>query len=244
MFKTHHWGEVAYNLSVVRQKDLLHKLASSSEKDSSNAAREQLIFCSHPPLVTLGRSSSPSDVTGWKGPIFQSQRGGRATYHGPSQIVVYSIMDLRRGRAAFRPRDIHDYLRSLECWLAHSLKEFSIEVQLGSCMSKNKFQGNTMTGLWVGEKKIASIGIAIKSWISYHGIALNLMTEKDGFRGIRPCGFESHVMTSMEEVLGKKLKRESVEEVLESQFKRHFQRPFPKGFDRKELSPLGLRNCK
>lgn len=255
VFKFCDWGEIDYNLSVYRQQEIIKSVGHSGE--------EYLISCTHPPIVTLGRSSSQKDLIGWKGPIFQSQRGGKATYHGPSQVIIYPIIDLKKKREAFSLRDVHGYLRSLETWLVKSLKKLSIEAQPGYAQESYHIRGglgeekarggkrieggrkeysergekvhgedndedgrgrvNLMTGVWVGDKKIASIGIAVRSWITYHGVALNLNKDLEGFRGIRPCGFESHVMTSIEEVLGKKLDRKLVVRVLKEQFYEYFQ---------------------
>ena len=292
--QVHYWGEVEYDLSVRRQLELLEALRrpkreKTEVKQDHHTAKEEkkdhLTFCHHPPLVTLGRSSTQEDLMGWEGSIFQSQRGGKATYHGPSQIVAYPIIDLCQKRAYLRPRDVHDYLRSLEKWLVHSLKELSIEAHSGATHSGATHSGathsgathsgathsgathsgathsgathsgathsgathsgathsgedgnteatgpllstqsndNLMTGVWVGEKKIACIGIAIKSWITYHGIALNLWEDTQAFKGISACGFQSDIMTSVEEVLGQKLDRKEVTAILEKQFKNTF----------------------
>ena len=230
MLKVHYWGEVGYNLSVQRQLEIVESVKSSSQ--------DHLVFCTHPPIVTLGRSSKESDIIDWKGPVFQSRRGGKATYHGPSQIIVYPILDLHKKRLHLQAGDIHAYLRSLEQWLVTSLRTLSIQQATsksmemgkpstptetkGSSMTSTETKSSSVTGVWVGEKKIASIGIAVRSWITYHGIALNLRRDSQAFCGIHPCGFNSHVMTSMEDVLGKKLDRVQVTQVLKDQFEKTF----------------------
>ena len=239
----HNWGEIDYELCSKRQLELVDAVKNTSPEER----QDHLIFCTHPPLVTLGRSSTSEDLQGWSGAVFQSSRGGRATYHGPSQIIAYPIVDLGRKRKHLRSKDVHDYLRNLETWLMDSLEMLTIlcsrppshqhpenhqhhqhpqNSQNSSNMPNTKIPSNkkdpSPTGVWVGEKKIASIGVAIKSWITYHGVALNLTKDPRAFQGISPCGYQSHIMTSIEEVLGKELTREEVTQVLESQFHKQF----------------------
>ena len=214
----HCWGEVEYESSVCRQLEIVGIVKSTK--------RDHLVFCTHPPLVTLGRSSTSEDMKGWEGPVFESRRGGRATYHGPGQVVIYPIIDLCQKRHGLCSKDIHKYLRFLERWLVHSLREFSIEAQVGTEKGGvgerrvGERQGPSMTGVWVGAKKIASVGVAVKSWVTYHGVALNVTKEDQAFQGIRPCGFQSDVMVSMEEVLGREVDRVTLVHVLKDHFER------------------------
>lgn len=152
------------------------------------------MFCRHYPVVTLGRASQPEDVFGWSGETVEVQRGGRATYHGPSQLTVYPIVDLRR-----RKRNVTGYLRTLEELLLKYLKERGV---LGQTVAGE-------TGIWVGEephrRKIASIGIAVKNWITYHGFSLNLEDDPEAFKGINPCGFSAATMTCLEREMRQKV---------------------------------------
>lgn len=167
------------------QKELVAKRAKEEISD-------QLIFVEHPHVVTLGRrnavyhaSSHDSDN---KVPVYEIERGGEATYHGPGQLVAYPILKLSEGR-----RDLHRYLRSIEEVLIRTLNDFSIE----------SHQKDGATGVWLKDrqKKIASIGIGVKRWVTYHGLALNVSTDLSYFGLISPCGFDSSVMTSMENEL-------------------------------------------
>ncbi len=157
---------------------------------------ERIIFCTHHPVVTLGRSSDPSDVFGWQGEVVEVSRGGRATYHGPSQLVIYPIVDLSRARAAFKSKDIHGYLRALEKVVIDALKEIGIhgEAQLAEKADLS------LTGVWVENKKVASIGVAIRRWVAYHGIAINCFKDEQAFQGIKPCGFSQDKMSSLEDL--------------------------------------------
>jgi lipoyl(octanoyl) transferase len=108
------WGLIDYELALQKQTDLVDLV-------HQELARETLVFCTHPPVVTLGRGTKPGDVFGWQGPAVEINRGGRATYHGPSQMVVYPILDLNQ-----RGRDLHKYMRNLETAVVRALSDFGI----------------------------------------------------------------------------------------------------------------------
>ncbi len=213
------WGLIPYNDAARRQLDLVDQVARGDVQDT-------LVFCTHPPVVTTGRATKPEDLIGWRGEVVEVSRGGRATYHGPSQVIVYPILDLNLNRAAFRARDLHGYMRALETAIVQTLGEFKIEAQ-GSAPLSDKGAPNettqseqrddiSRTGVWVanGDKKIASIGIACKKWVTYHGLALNVSHDPTAFLGIQPCGMSSSVMTSMELLLGHPADRASVTQSL------------------------------
>lgn len=151
---------------------------------------DQLILVEHPHAVTLGRkqiqSISSLPNSSFEIPIYEIERGGEATYHGPGQLVGYPILKLEADR-----RDLHAYLRNLEEVLIRTLADFSIKSR----------RIENATGVWLKTqipKKIASIGIAVKRWVTYHGFALNVSTDLDYFKLISPCGYDSSVMTSIE----------------------------------------------
>jgi len=192
------WGLIDYSEALERQMTLVEKVASGEMPDT-------VVFCSHPPVVTLGRSSKPQDLTGWQGDLIEVSRGGRATYHGPNQLVIYPILNLSRERKSLKVRDIGAYLRSLESILIDVLGDVEILANAktidGVDESGDKISA---TGVWVGDKKIASIGIAVKKWVTYHGLALNVRKDPLAFQGLRPCGFNANIMTSIEEVLSER----------------------------------------
>ena len=231
------WGLIDYEAAVMGQLELLQRL-------SEGKAMETVIFCSHQPIVTLGRATQPGDVFGWQGKTLEVTRGGRATYHGPSQIVMYAILDLNRSHHQRAPKEIVGFLRDFENCIVEALQEFGIKAQgkslqkffkphgadlekptqteslnkpdkpTGADLQKNDPLDLEETGVWVGKQKVASLGIAVKKWITYHGAALNLDEDPEAFQGMKPCGFNSSTMVSVEKILGKKVSREKMISVL------------------------------
>lgn len=176
------------------------------QKTADKKSAGYLIACRHPPTVTLGRKTTAEDLTGWSGPVFEIARGGRATYHGPSQIVLYPIWNLDFPRAGLPGRDLHWYLRSLEEVMVRAVAEYGIEAQGRSLQARGGAEGEPAaeeTGVWVGREKLASIGIGVRRWVTFHGLALNVLDDPAAFQGIRPCGFSTNVMTSLERLLGR-----------------------------------------
>jgi lipoyl(octanoyl) transferase len=179
------WGLIEYSEALSQQLALVDKVIQ-------NPNLGYLIFCSHPPVVTLGRKTQEGDVTTWSGPVLEISRGGRATYHGPSQLVVYPIISIAEGRHGRAPQEIGGFLRVLEQGIIEVLKSYGIESQ---------GRTNEETGVWVGNQKIASLGIAVKNWVTYHGAAINLEHDQSAFQGMKPCGFNPEVMTDLESLL-------------------------------------------
>jgi lipoate-protein ligase B len=206
--KALNWGLIDYETSVVDQLKLIDRVAAGE-------ADEAVILCTHPPVVTLGRGHVPSDLIGWTGQTLETSRGGRATYHGPNQQVIYPVLNLQREREAFRARDLHAYLRALENATVATLREFGL---LGAEARTTQVGELSLTGVWVGERKIASIGIAVRKWITYHGVAINVLNDPQAFQGIRPCGFSAGIMTSVEAELERPVSMEQFLEVCQNVF--------------------------
>ena len=143
-------------------------------------APDTLVLTEHEPVVTLGRGSDPSDAAETGLPIVVVERGGEATYHGPGQVVAYPIYELPPER-----RDVHRYLRDLEEVVIRVLAEVGIEGR----------RREGATGVWIGERKVCSIGVALRRWVAWHGLALNVHTDLEAFRRFRPCGLDPEVMT-------------------------------------------------
>lgn len=192
------WGLTDYAQALNRQEELVQKVAN-------DRLPGVVVLCSHPPVVTLGRKAEPRDTAGWTGPVMEISRGGKATYHGPSQIVMYPIWNLDVEHPKRPHRDIHWYLRSLEEVMIRAVKDFGLEAQGRSLQNDSE-----ETGLWVGRQKLASIGIGVRRWVSFHGLALNVDHDPLAFQGIRPCGMDPDVMVSMEKLLGQPVDHELV----------------------------------
>ena len=175
-----------------------------------------LLFLEHSHVITLGRRGNRSHLVATPEvlealgiPIFHVERGGDITYHGPGQLVVYPILDLKEyGYRLIR------YIDQLEEVILHVLKDFGIE---GRRDPSNR-------GVWVNGEKIASIGVAIKRWVSFHGFSLNYETDLKYFELINPCGLERKKMTSMAKILGRDISRENLKDKICFHFERIFQR--------------------
>lgn len=203
------WGLIDYEHALKKQLELLEVV---NEQQSPG----YLVFCSHPPVVTLGRATQAHDLTGFKGPIIEVSRGGRATYHGPSQILIYAIVNLKLHRQNRKPREVVGFLRDFENSLVQVLESYGIFAQGKSLQKKQADSETDETGVWIGNQKIASLGIAVKKWITYHGAALNVDYDPEAHQGIKPCGFNSSVMTSLEKVLNQKISKLELVERLQT----------------------------
>ncbi len=145
---------------------------------------DAVFIVEHDPVITRGRRSAEGDVSGVPFPVVSIERGGEATYHGPGQLVAYPILFLPEGR-----RDLHRYLRDLE--------EVVIETLRGVGVEGRREDG--LTGVWIGDKKVCSIGVAVRRWVTWHGLALNVTTDMGAFTGFAPCGLSADVMTRVQD---------------------------------------------
>jgi lipoyl(octanoyl) transferase len=175
---------------------LEYQRAVARARISGEIPNDVLLLVEHPPVVTLGRSSkerhllaSPEYLASRGIGLFEVERGGDVTFHGPGQLVGYPIIDLKQHR-----RDLHWYLRTLESALIDALGQFGIPAD----------RNTGFTGVWTADRqrKIASIGVHARDWVTWHGFALNVSTDLSYFDVIVPCGIESVTMTSMARELG------------------------------------------
>jgi lipoyl(octanoyl) transferase len=163
---------------------------------------DQLLLLEHDPVYTIGRTpdqSSLRNAARLPHPVVQINRGGQATYHGPGQLVGYPILDLRD-----HGQDLHVYLRALEELLIRVCAEFGVAAR----------RREGLTGTWVADRKIASIGVGVRHWISMHGFALNVCGDLGPFEEITPCGIAGVEMTSIERESRKRVKVEAAAEVV------------------------------
>lgn len=180
---------------------LQEELAAKKREDAS--LEDQLLLLEHEPVYTIGRTPDRSSLLGsthLSHPIFLINRGGQATYHGPGQLMGYPIIDLRQ-----RGQDLHKYLRWLEQLLIDLLARYDIPAQ----------RRESLTGVWVENRKIASIGVGVRHWITMHGFALNVCGDLSPFDHIVPCGISNVAITSMEKETKKSFTVASVAPTLE-----------------------------
>ena len=190
-----HHARQSYPDSIAEQELAVGELLTGSH-------RNRLILTEHPPIYTLGTSASDADVLnreidGESIEVFETGRGGEVTYHGPGQLVCYLIVDISE------EQDLHKHVWRLEEMVIRTLADFGIESE------RNK-RG---IGVWVGDKKIAAVGVRCRKWITYHGIALNIDPNMKHFDGIVTCGMSDRPVTSMKQ-LGQNISRQDVEAVI------------------------------
>lgn len=215
------WGLIDYFESSKRQLELVERVHSENLPGI-------IVFCTHPEIVTLGRSTKDGDVFSWDGPVAEISRGGRATYHGPSQLVIYPIINLKHSsRPANELQNVAGHLRKLENGIIEWLKTLKVKAEGKTLDLENRkpqvdYKGQALeeTGVWVDGKKIASLGIAVKKWITYHGAAINVYADEKAFRGMHPCGFSQSVMNSVEALIHEKPDIENAKQFLAAYFQK------------------------
>ena len=197
------WGRTGYADAWRRQEELV-------ARRNAGEAGDTLVFTEHNPVYTLGLRLGAAQNLIWDAAelarrsieVVQTNRGGDITYHGPGQVVGYPVVNLA-------PRqDLHAYLRFLEQVLINSVGQFGLVA--------DRRAGKT--GIWLGPRKIAAIGVAVKRWTTFHGFALNVNTDLTPFSGIVPCGITDGTVTSMQLELGRPVDEAGVKQVLATEF--------------------------
>lgn len=181
-------GLVSYGEALERQRRV------ARARISGEVGEDVLLLVEHPPVVTLGRSAKDAhllasgEMLAARGiELFEVERGGDVTFHGPGQLVGYPILDLKRHR-----KDLHWYLRQVEQALIDALEEIGIPAD----------RNPGLTGVWTAGRKIASIGVHARDWVTWHGFALNVTTDLSYFDLMVPCGIQAVTMTSVDRELG------------------------------------------
>ena len=203
-------GVVSYAEGLRIQKDLV-------EQRRAGGIPDQLLLLEHPPVITLGvktrndRShivAGPDTLAAEGVEVFETGRGGDVTYHGPGQLVGYPILDLKPDRC-----DVHRYVRDIEEVMIRAAASFGVQAA--------RLPG--LTGAWVGDRKLAAIGVRIARWITSHGFAFNVNTALDHFDFIVPCGITDKGVTSLQRLLGRSVSMAEVEVAVEEAFREVFQ---------------------
>ena len=201
-------GEVNYDEALSFQFELVERVKEQKGKESF------LILLEHYPVITIGKNGNgknilvSKEILSKKGITLRHiDRGGDVTYHGPGQNIAYPIFNL-----SYFKKDIHFFLRRLEYVVVGFLADFGI----------SGLRREGLTGVWIGKKKIASLGIAIRHWITFHGLSINIKTEDlVNFRLIKPCGMDIE-MTSLENELGREIDPDDIKGKIIDQFKKVF----------------------
>ena len=201
-------GRISYETALAIQESLVREKVDG---DATN----HLLLLEHEPVYTMGRKRDESSLRGealLPHPLHRTNRGGQATYHGPGQLVGYPVLDL-----GLFDRDLHEYLRFLEEVLITLLDAHGIVG--GRCEGK--------TGVWVEGRKIASLGVGVRRWISMHGFAINICGDLAPFNSITPCGLPGVEMTSLEKEGAKNITVESCAREVAAIFSELLQRDYP-----------------
>jgi lipoyl(octanoyl) transferase len=193
-------GRTRYEEAHLLQESLVTARAEQRIPDT-------LLFTEHESVVTLGRGSEEGDASGSGLQVVETERGGEATWHGPGQLVGYPIVLLSASR-----RDLHRYLRDLEEVVIRALADFKVGAE--------RVEGKT--GVWVGGKKVCSIGVAVRRWVSWHGFALNVNADLADFRRFRPCGLDPALMANLAEFVKELPSMGEVERRVELRFRELF----------------------
>ncbi len=185
------------------QKEMQAKRINTEIEDT-------LILVEHEPVYTLGKNADENHLLQNRDEsvdVFQVERGGDITFHGPGQLVGYPILDLSNYK-----KSVSWYMRTLEQVTIDVLDEIGIEAK----------RSEGLTGVWVGDEKIAAQGVRISRWVTMHGFALNVNTDLSFYDGIIPCGIFDHGVTSIEQLLGEKQDMETVKQVVIKKFNQNF----------------------
>lgn len=208
--RTLDWGLTDYKEALTKQKELV-------EARIQGEIGNTLVFTEHHPVYTLGSRKGAESNLLWDErkrarmgiDVHTSNRGGDVTYHGPGQIVGYGIVDLSN------KKDLHAYLRDLERVIINALTELGLNAE----------RREGLTGIWVGSKKIAAMGVAVRKWVTYHGFALNVNVDLTPFSGIIPCGITPNegTVTSMQLEMRKGLDLTQIKSTLTKHFWNTFE---------------------
>lgn len=213
--EVHRLGVVSYGEALELQKHLV-------DERKSNEIPDQLLLLEHPPVITLGVKTrndrthvvaTPETLDEQGVEVFETGRGGDVTYHGPGQLVGYPILDLRPDRC-----DVHRYVRDLEEVLVRVAGGFGVEAA--------RVPG--LTGVWVGNEKLAAIGVRIARWVTSHGFALNVSPNLAHFNLIVPCGIADKGVTSLERLIGRPIAMDEVADLTAEAFAAVFDRSLMK----------------
>lgn len=197
-------GRLTHDQGLAMQESAVDAILADRQSDT-------IYLLEHEPVYTIGRlrdRSSLRDPASLPHPVVETNRGGQATYHGPGQLVGYPLLDLTK-----RGRDLHEHLRRLEDVLIRACAAFGVEAG----------RRDGLTGVWVGERKLASIGVGVRKWVSMHGFAINITRESlPPFFAITPCGIDGVTMSCLEVEAGREITMDEAADVISTELIREF----------------------
>lgn len=200
-------GRIKYDQSLKIQKTLVRLCYDLKIPDC-------LIACEHDPVITMGRGTDKNNLLVSKESLqkkgidlFEIERGGDITFHGPGQVILYPIINLQN-----RNKDTHRYLRDLEAVVINALNILGLKASIKK----------GLTGIWVNDQKVSAIGVAVSKWVTYHGLALNVNTDLDYFKLINPCGITEYPVGSISNLLGRTVNINDIKKLLVDSFVKYF----------------------
>ena len=197
--------EIKKSTKPVKYNDAISHLEARSKLVSKNKDKELIWLLEHEPIFTAGKNFSENDVIDKSIDIYQTNRGGKITYHGPGQLMFYFVIDLRN-----RSKDIRKFISVIENSIIETLREFKIETHAD----------RDNIGIWFNNKgemeKVAAIGVRVSKWIAYHGFCLNIKNDLDPYKKIIPCGISDKKVTNLKKI--SKIKFNKIDEILINKF--------------------------
>ena len=197
--------EIKKSTKPIKYNDALTQLEARSKLVSKNEDKELIWILEHEPIFTAGTSYSKNDIIDKSINIYETNRGGKITYHGPGQLMFYFVIDLRN-----RTKDIRKFISAIENSIIETLREFKIETHAD----------RDNVGIWFNNKgqmeKVAAIGVRVSKWIAYHGFCLNIKNDLDPYKKIIPCGILDKKVTNLKKI--SKVKFDKIDEILISKF--------------------------
>ena len=197
--------EIKKSIKPVKYNDAITQLEARLKSIIKNEENELIWILEHEPVFTAGRSFSKKDIIDKSINVYETNRGGKITYHGPGQLMFYFVIDLRK-----RKKDIRKFISIIENSIIETLREFQIEC----CTDKENI------GIWFDNKgkleKVAAIGVRVSKWIAYHGFCLNIKNDLEPFQKIIPCGISDKKVTNLTKI--SKIKFSKIDEILIKKF--------------------------
>ena len=213
-FKVMEQIEIKHSIEPVNYLDALDFMETRVNQIIAGNNKQLIWFLEHPPIYTAGTGADMKDLLTDKLELYKSGRGGKITYHGPGQRIIYLMLDIVKLHAPNKP-DLKKFIRDLESWIISSLEEIGVKA----------FTKEGLIGIWTSaggnDEKIAALGIRVRKWVSYHGVSINICPDMDNYKGIIPCGISEFGVTSLKKI-GVDIQMSEFDKILEKKFVEFF----------------------